>query len=265
VKVVIFCGGMGIRMGEATRTVPKPMIPVGSRPIVWHIMSWYASWGHTDFILCLGYLGDRIRDYFGVGGGAFSLNGDGPSFAGGADPSSWRVTFVDTGLHSLIGDRLKAVESLVAGDEMFLATYGDGLTDAPLDGMISTLEESGKTGLFMSVCPRIDYHLVKSDDDGVVRSVTHFRTADVRINGGFFVFRHGIFDVLRPGEELVDEPFARLIAKNELLGYRYDGFWEPMDTLKDKQKLEALAASGAPPWSARPGGHVQELRRAATG
>lgn len=252
-KVVIFCGGMGIRMGEATRKVPKPMIPVGTRPILWHIMNWYAGWGHTDFILCLGYLGDSVREYFGDGGYAFARNGDGPGVFtdGPAGPDSWRVTFVDTGVQALIGDRLRAVEPFLGSDESFLATYGDGLTDAPLDDMISTFDESGKTGLFMSVCPRVDYHLVKTSDDGVVEAVTHFAAADVRINGGFFVFRRTIFDVLRPGEELVNEPFARLIEKGELLAYRYDGFWEPMDTLKDKQKLDTLATTDRPPWAVR--------------
>lgn len=239
-------------MGEATREVPKPMIPVGSRPILWHIMNWYASWGHTDFILCLGYRGDRIREYFNNNGHTSAreaASGNGTALTRETTrPSDWQITFVDTGLDAVVGERLKAIEPFVAGDETFLATYGDGLTDAPLGDMISTLEESGKTGLFISVHPRIDYHLVEAGEDGVVTSVRPLANAEVRINGGFFVFRQGVFRVLGPGEELVGEPFARLIENRELLAYRYDGFWEPMDTLKDKQRLDVLAQDDVPPW-----------------
>jgi glucose-1-phosphate cytidylyltransferase len=228
-------------------------------------MNWYASWGHTDFILCLGYRGDRIREYFDNNGHASApeaASGNGtPLTCETAHPSNWQITFVDTGLDAVVGERLKAIEHFVAGDETFLATYGDGLTDAPLEDMISTLQESGRTGLFISVHPRIDYHLVEAGEDGVVTSVRPLARGDVRINGGFFVFRQGIFDVLGSGEELVGEPFARLIEKQELLAYRYDGFWEPMDTLKDKQRLDALAQDDLPPWeNARAGSNVRTLR-----
>jgi glucose-1-phosphate cytidylyltransferase len=160
----------------------------------------------------------------------------------------WRITFLDTGVRATIGERLKAAERHVGDDEVFLANYGDGLTDVPLDDMISTLEESGKTGLFISVRPRLDYHVVRADSGGLVRSIEPLREADVRINGGYFVFRRGIFDLIRPGEDLVAEPFGRLIERGELLAYPYDGFWEPMDTIKDKQKLDSLLEGGEPPW-----------------
>jgi glucose-1-phosphate cytidylyltransferase len=268
VKVVIFCGGMGVRMGEATQTIPKPMIQVGPKPILWHIMKWYASWGHTDFILCLGYKADRIKHYFltyhealgndfvlsngGNGSHQIELLGENPDEM---DVKNWRITFVDTGVHSVVGERLKVIEPYVADEPLFLATYGDGLTDAPLDDMIERIDESGKTGLFISVTPRVEYHVVDADEDGVVRSVEHLPKTDVRINGGFFVFRQGIFDVLGPGEDLVNEPFARLIAQEELLAYRYEGFWEPMDTMKDKQKLDALYEGGSAPWRIRTPAH----------
>ena len=165
-KVVVFCGGLGVRMGEATQTVPKPMIRVGSRPILWHIMKWYASWGHTDFILCLGYQSESIKDYFLNYNEA--LANDFVLTAGqvellGSDTDDWRVTFVDTGINTTLGERLKSVESHLAGESSFLVTYGDGLTDAPLDDMVRTLEESGKTGLFMAVRPPVEYHLVDAD------------------------------------------------------------------------------------------------------
>ncbi len=251
-KVVVFCGGLGVRMGEATQTVPKPMIRVGARPILWHIMKWYASWGHTDFILCLGYQSESIKDYFLNYNEA--LANDFVLTAGqvellGSDTDDWRVTFVDTGMNTTLGERLKSVESHLAGESTFLVTYGDGLTDAPLDQMVRTLEESGKTGLFMAVRPPVEYHLVDADTDGVVQGVHPFADADVWINGGFFVFRPGIFDVIETGDELVDSPFARLIERKELLAYRYEGFWEAMDTIKDKQKLDAIAETGRVPWT----------------
>jgi glucose-1-phosphate cytidylyltransferase len=231
-------------------------------------MKWYASWGHTDFILCLGYKADRIKQYFltyhealgndfvlsNGGGGSHhvELLGENPDET---DVKNWRITFVDTGIRSVVGERLKVIEPYVADEPLFLATYGDGLTDAPLDEMIATLDDSGKTGLFISVRPRVEYHVVDADDDGIVRSVEHLPNTDVRINGGFFVFRRGIFDVIKPGEDLVDEPFARLIEREELIAYRYEGFWEPMDTMKDKQKLDALYEGGAAPWRIRTPAH----------
>ena len=253
-KVVIFCGGMGVRMGEETQRIPKPMITVGERPILWHIMNWYASWGHADFVLCLGYKGERIKDYFLSYNEALSndfilSNGGRNVELFGKDISSWRIAFVDTGVHSTIGDRLSAVSSHLAGEEHFLATYGDGLTDAPLPDMIERLRLSGRTALFICVRPVYNAHVVHAREDGVVDSIEDMETADVWINGGFMVFRRNVFDFMHPGEELVVEPFRRMIEAGELLAYRYEGFWEPMDTIKDKQRLDALAESGNPPWA----------------
>jgi glucose-1-phosphate cytidylyltransferase len=257
VKVVIFCGGMGVRMGEATQKIPKPMIHVGSRPILWHIMKWYASWGHTDFILCLGFRSEIVKEFFlgyneALGNDFVLTAGDHQVDLLGRDMERWRITFVDTGLQAVVGERLKAVERFVADEPVFLATYGDGLTDVPLDDMIATLERTESTGLFISVRPRVEYHVVKAREDGVVMSVERLADADVWINGGFFVFRSKIFDVLEKGEDLVDQPFARLIEQGKLLAYRYEGFWEPMDTIKDKQKLDGLWESGEAPWSRTP-------------
>jgi glucose-1-phosphate cytidylyltransferase len=238
-------------MGEATQTVPKPMIRVGSRPILWHIMKWYASWGHTDFVLCLGYQAESIKDYFLNYNEALANDfvlraGDVELLA--SDTDDWRITFVDTGLNTTLGERLKAVQSHLDGQSMFLATYGDGLTDAPLDHMIETLGTSGKTGLFICVRPPVEYHLVHADPDGLVRSIQPLAEADVWINGGYFAFRSEIFDVIEPGDDLVYAPFARLIERGDLIAYRYTGFWEAMDTIKDKQKLDALVESGRVPW-----------------
>jgi glucose-1-phosphate cytidylyltransferase len=253
VKVVIFCGGFGVRMGDETQRIPKPMITVGNRPILWHIMKWYASWGHNDFVLCLGYKAESVKEYFLSYNEALSndfilSNGGRDVELLGSDISNWRITFVDTGTRSTIAERLLTVAPHLAEEDYFLATYGDGLTDAPLPDMVARLQSSGKTGLFLSVRPIYNAHVVHTNDDGVVLSVQDMEQAEVRINGGYFVFRRDFLDYINPGEEIVDEPFDRLIAREELIAYRYDGFWEPMDTIKDKQRLDALAESGEPPW-----------------
>jgi glucose-1-phosphate cytidylyltransferase len=252
-KVVIFCGGLGVRMGEAAQRVPKPMISVGNVPILFHVMRWYASWGHTEFILCLGYRGDEIKRWFlsyqeAIGNDFVMDGGSGRIDLLGRDMDGWRITFVDTGLNAPIGQRLKAVESLIGDDEVFLATYGDGLTDAPLSDMIERLRATDKTALFLSVQPRLSYHVTHTDDDGVVNEVESMENANIWINGGFFVFNRAIFDVIEPGEDLVEEPFTRLIHRGDLLAYRYRGFWAPMDTIKDKQMLDLLLESGNAPW-----------------
>ena len=253
-KVVIFCGGMGIRMGEATERIPKPMIPVGTRPILWHIMKWYASWGHKEFILCLGYQAEVVKEYFlsynEALGNDFVLVGKEVELLA-SDMDDWHITFLDTGVRATIGDRLLATRRYIGTDEIFLCTYGDGLTDAPLDQMIDRLVQSQKTGLFMSVRPRLSYHVVDSDEDGTVRSIETMASADVRINGGFLVLRQRIFDELRPGEDIMDEA-ARLARQGDMITYRYDGFWAPMDTMKDKQDLDAIVeiGNGDIPWLA---------------
>jgi glucose-1-phosphate cytidylyltransferase len=250
-KVVIFCGGMGVRMGEATQRIPKPMITVGSQPILWHIMKWYASWGHTDFILCLGYRAEIIKEYFlhyqEALANDFVLEGSDLHLLS-SDMDDWKITFLDTGQKATIAERLLMARPYVGDDELFLATYGDGLTDAPLGEMIDKLIASGKIGLLLSVRPRLSYHLVEADDDGTVRSIEDISKANVRINGGFFVFRPEIFDHLGGGGEDIMDDAARLASHGALHVYRHDGFWAPMDTIKDKQDLDALVESGHPPW-----------------
>jgi glucose-1-phosphate cytidylyltransferase len=250
-KVVLFCGGLGVRMGDETQRIPKPMITVGNRPILWHIMKYYAAWGHTDFILCLGYKAASIKEYFLSYNEAYSndfilSNGGRDVELLGSDISDWRITFADTGTQATIGERLLAVAPYLGDDPYFLATYSDGLTDAPLDAMIDRLVSSGRTALFLAVRPQFNAHVVDVDGEGGVRNIEDIQEADVWINGGFFVLRRDILDSIEPGEELVEEPFRRLIADDELIGYRYEGFWGPMDTMKDKQRLDALAENGAP-------------------
>jgi glucose-1-phosphate cytidylyltransferase len=255
VKVVIFCGGFGVRMGDETRRIPKPMIAVGGRPILWHIMHYYSMWGHDEFILCLGYKGEVVKQYFLSYNGAllndFVLDhsADGTKLELlSRDLDKWRITFVDTGLNATIGERLKAVESFIGDDDAFLATYGDGLTDAPLTHVIQTFQESGKKAMFLSVRPQFNAHIVTADPDGNVQSVEDLSRSHVRINGGFFVLKREVLDLIEPGDELVEETFARLIAEQQLVAYPYEGFFGAMDTIKDRQSLENLHESGAAPW-----------------
>ncbi len=241
-------------MQEAAPNIPKPMVPIGNRPILLDIMKYYAHFGHDDFILCLGHKGEVIKDYFLNYNEA--LANDFVLSRGGAhvellatDIAEWRITFVNTGLHSNIGQRLCAVQKHLAGEELFLATYGDAVTDAPLPRLVANFHERDKTGAFLCVRPTsYSFHTVALGDGQLVRGIQDVTQSEIWINGGFFIFRQEIFDYIEGGEELVDEPFRRLIERQQLIAYPYEGFWAPMDTLKDKHNLEALAATGHPPW-----------------
>ena len=252
-KVVVFCGGLGLRMGETSARIPKPMITIGDKPILWHIMSYYASFGITDFILCLGYKAEVIKEYFLNYNEALSndfvLRDGGRSIElFGRDIHHWSITFIDTGLRDLIGQRLKKIEPYLGEDEVFLATYGDGLTDAPLVDMIDTLRSGTDVGLFLASHPTYNFHVVNFDEDNRVQAMRDVTTMGLWINAGYFVFRREVLDYIQPDEDLVEEPFKRLIEENKLVAYPYDGFWAPMDTLKDKHVLEGLLDSGNAPW-----------------
>jgi glucose-1-phosphate cytidylyltransferase len=232
-KVVLFCGGLGLRIrGLAEAALPKPLVPIGNRPILWHVMRYYAHFGHRHFVLCLGYGGEAIRQYI----------------AGNPELGGWHVELVDTGLSASIGERLTAVRSYVVDDEVFLCNYADGLTDLHLPDLIAAFAASGKLAACLCVRPWLSYHFVRTEADGTVLSITEAEQIDHRINGGYFVLTPRIFDYFRDGEDLVAAPFRRLVDDGMLLGYRYDGFWRSMDTFKDKQALEDLAAGGAAPW-----------------
>jgi len=261
-KVVLFCGGLGLRLREYSDVIPKPMIPIGVRPILWHVMRYYAFFGHKEFILCLGYKSDAIKDYFlrysEAASNDFVLSDGGRSLELlSSDIEDWRITFVDTGMRASVGERLRAVRKHIGDDEMFLANYADTLTDAPLSTFVEDFSKRNTTAAFLAVRPRYTFHLVKLADGGQVTGIEHIRESDTRINGGNFIFRREIFDYIEPGEDLVNEPFHRLIERGELIAYRYDGFWAPMDTLQEKQDLERISEDGDPPWAvwrtARPG------------
>lgn len=253
-KVVLFCGGLGLRIRDAEDT-PKPMVHIGYRPILWHVMKYYAHFGHKDFILCLGYRGDVIKNYFlnynECASNDFVLSGGGKKLELlNSDIHDWRITFADTGIHSNIGMRLKAVQKYVEDEEEFLANYSDGLTDLDLSKQLEHFHQQGKIASFLCVRPNLSYHSVSlhGGNGNLVDGIHAINNGSIRINGGYFIFKRQIFDHIHDREELVLEPFERLIAKKQLIGYPYDGFWASMDTFKDKQHLESLCSTGVAPW-----------------
>ncbi len=253
-KVVLFCGGAGMRLRGYSEDVPKPMVTIGARPVLWHVMKYYAHFGHKEFILCLGYKASVIKNYFleyeeSVSNDfIFSQGGRKLEFMQ-RDIDDWKITFVDTGLNATIADRLRLIEPHLEGEEMFLANYSDGLTDFHLPQMIQEFTRRGSYACFLSVQPRSSsLDTVQAGEDGSVRAIKSMKDASIWVNGGFFVLRKEIFRYIKPHEELVYEPFQRLISEGKLWSPRYAGFWQCMDTFRDKQLLDEMEASGAPPW-----------------
>jgi glucose-1-phosphate cytidylyltransferase len=252
-KVVLFCGGLGMRLRDYSEAVPKPMVPVGYRPILWHVMRYYAHFGHRDFILCLGYKGDSIKQYFlkydeTISNDFVMSDGGRRIDLLASDIQDWKITFVDTGLHANIGTRLRAVRPFLEGEEMFLANYSDGVSDLPLPDMIADFRGRDAVACFAGVRPNHSFHLVSVEEGGRVNGIRHVKDIGMRINGGFFVFRSEIFDWIEEGEELVDAPFQRLAAAGKLRAYPHDGFWACMDTFKDKQLLDDIYTRGQVSW-----------------
>lgn len=252
-KVVLFCGGQGLRMRDFSEAIPKPMVNIGYRPILWHLMKYYAHYSHKEFILCLGYQGDAIKDYFlnydECVSNDFILSGGGKKVELiSKDIDDWKITFVDTGLNSNVGERLMKVRKYVEESPVFMANYADGLTDLPLTTLTDFFARQQKTACFLGVKPMASYHVVSMGSDGVVTEVRSTALSSGRINGGFFVLRNTIFDHMKEGEELVEQPFQRLIEKRELAAYSYDGFWACMDTFKEKRSLDELHTRGDAPW-----------------
>ena len=252
-KVVLFCGGLGLRLRDYADHVPKPMVPIGYRPILWHVMKYFAHFGHREFILCLGYRGDLIKQYFLdyneclSNDFVFSKGGKNLELAN-SDIHDWTITFADTGVRSNIGQRLLAVEQYVAAEEVFLANYTDGLTDLDLTSYLAYARQRDKIATFLSVKPNLSYHVAQTNDEGLVTSISELTQSGIRINAGLFVLKRDIFRYVLPGEELVIEPFRRLIGDRELAAYEYNGFFAAMDTFKDKQQLDDLYEGGQPPW-----------------
>ena len=252
-KVVLFCGGMGTRLRDHAGEIPKPMVKIGYRPILWHVMKYYAHFGHKDFILCLGYRADAIKEFFlnynECVSNDFTLSNGGKELhLKRNDIADWNITCVDTGLKSNIGTRLKAVQPYLDGDEYFLANYADGLTDLHLTDVVDDFKKSGKVGCFVCVKPSQSFSVVSLADGNRVKKIEYVQDTELSINGGYFVFKKEIFDYMKDGEELVVEPFQRLIREDLLMGYKYDKFWHCMDTFKEQQELNDMYERGEAPW-----------------
>lgn len=260
-KVVLFCGGQGMRLREYSEQIPKPMVPIGPRPILWHLMKYYAHFGHTDFVLCLGHGAAVVKEYFlkydETVSNDFVLSGGGRDvLLLSSDIGDWKITFVDTGLTATVGERLAVVRPHLEGEEVFLANYSDGLTDLHLPTYLDHALGSGMVASFLAVHSTQSFHVADVGADGLVRSIAPLSSSGLWINGGFFVLRQEIFSYLRPGEDLVAQPFGRLIAEGRLGAYTYAGFWTAMDTFKDRQALEVRYQREDAPW---------EVWKAATG
>ncbi|WP_216899623.1 glucose-1-phosphate cytidylyltransferase [Nocardia alni] len=251
-KVVLFCGGYGMRMrGDAADPVPKPMQLVGPRPLLWHVMRYYAHFGHTEFILCLGYGAAHIKNFFLTYQEAMSndfvIHGGRVQLLG-SDISDWTITFVDTGVESAIGERLRRVREHVADQPYFLANYADVLTDAPLDEMIDKCVAAQAGASMMIVPPQSSFHCVDVTATGAVERITPVAQLPIWENGGYFVLSQEVFDLLPPGGDLVEDACGALAAQGRLVGYQHLGFWKPADTFKERADLDAAYHAGRRPW-----------------
>ena len=240
-------------MRASEDSAPKPMTTIGERPVLWHVMRYYAYFGHTDFILCLGHGARAVKDYFlrydETASNDFTLSKGGSEIdLYGCDIADWRITFVDTGIETAIGERLRRVRKYLDDDDVFLANYGDVLTDAPMNEIIDQTLASDVVGSLLAVKPQDSFHVVGWMPTR--RSAASQPAADMnlRINGGYFVLRNEIFDYLNEGEDLVMDACRRAADVGKMLAIPYDGFWAPMDTLKERNALEVRHQTGNTPW-----------------
>lgn len=252
-KVVILAGGLGTRLSEETETRPKPMVEIGGRPVIWHIMKIYSKYGLTDFIVCLGYKGYVVKEFFSnyylhLADVTFDISNNTTTIhRGRAEP--WRVTLVDTGADTMTGGRLKRVRDYL-GDESFCLTYGDGVADIDINHLLAFHENHGRLATVTAVLPPARFGALDMATSGMVhgfREKPHGHSG--WINGGFFVFSSKVIDYISgDATSLEDEPLMRLAADGELCAYRHTGFWHAMDTLRDRRQLEGMWSSGSAPW-----------------
>ena len=249
-KVVLFCGGYGMRMRDGVSDAPKPMAMVGNRPLLWHVMRYYAHFGHRDFVLCLGYGAHRIKRYFLDYDETFS--NDFVLRDGGrevemltTDIADWNITFIDTGLNSPIGERLRRVRHLVEGEEMFLANYADVLTErAPGRHDRRGMQGSDAVAQLLAVPPQSAFHCMELGDDGRVTSITADQPMPIWENGGYFVLRPGIFDVIPENGDLVEDACGTLARRGQMLAYPYSGFWQPPTPSRSARRSRARTTAG---------------------
>lgn len=251
-KAVILAGGLGTRISEETHVIPKPMILIGGKPVLWHIMKIYSHYGINDFIICLGYKGYAIKEYFAN----YFLHTSDVTFnmrtnemevhQNHAEP--WRVTLVDTGENTMTGGRLKRVQPYVAG-ETFCFTYGDGLSDVNIDELISFHKEKGRWATVTSVQPPGRFGAIEKQEDRIVSFKEKPQGDGSWINGGYFILEPQIFELIEDDATVWEQqPIEGLASRGQLTAYTHNGFWHPMDTLRDKIKLEELWNSNSAPW-----------------
>jgi len=256
-KVIILCGGKGTRLREETEFRPKPMVPIGNRPILWHIMKTYAHYGHKEFILCLGYKGEIIKDYFrnylwNTCDTTFSLGRTSAiQFHDRHGEEDWTVTLADTGENSMTAFRVKQVERYIPRGEPFLLTYGDGLSTIDINASIEAHRASGKVCSISAVHPAGRFGALRIEDDGHIHEFTEKpQYEEAFINGGYMVCEHQMFDYLPldPAMMLERQPMDHLVRDKQLHAYRHEGFWQPMDTYQETQYLNKLWDAGEAPW-----------------
>lgn len=251
-KVVLLAGGLGTRMREETEFRPKPMVEIGGKPAIWHIMKTYATQGFDEFIICAGYKGEQIKNYFynyGVNNLDFSLRlGDKEHavFYGSHDEFSWKVTVVDTGQNSLTAERINRIRPYVEG-ERFLCTYGDGIANVNIQSLLETHELANKIATVTSTHPQSRFGVLEVNEENLVISFREKPISNEKISIGYFVFEPTIFDYLDDGP-LEDKPLQSLTANHELASFLHTGFWHPMDTQKELENLNQIWESGEIPW-----------------
>ena len=253
-RVIILAGGFGTRLSEETSVSPKPMLEIGGKPMLWHIMSIYASYGFKDFLVACGYKGEVIKQYFHSflvhNSDLFiNLKNGSCNVANSAVPD-WQIGVVDTGLNTLTGGRLLRLKNLI-GDQTFMVTYGDGLADVNIKSLVAFHRGHGKLATISAVSPIARFGRLELNGDRVAQFAEKRQTGEGWINGGFFVFEPGVLDYIDDDQtSLEGKPLENLAAESQLMAYRHRGFWHPMDTMRDKQYLESLWASGKAPWKA---------------
>ncbi len=251
-KVIILAGGFGTRLSEYTESMPKPMVPVGGKPILWHIMKTYAYFGNKDFYIALGYKAEMIKEYFLQ---YRTLNADFTVDLGTGDVTShqldevdWNVTLVDTGLHTMTGGRVKRLRSYI-GDETCLLTYGDGVADVNVDDLLRFHRSHGKMVTVTAVHPGARFGELRLDEDRVAMFREKPQVDQGWINGGFLVLEPEFFNLIKDDRMALEiDPMERAVAQGELMAYKHEGFWQCMDTERDRNLLEALWQSGEAPW-----------------
>ena len=253
-RVIILAGGFGTRLSEETSVSPKPMLEIGGKPMLWHIMSIYASHGFKDFLVACGYKGEVIKQYFHsflVHNSDLFINlKDGSCNVANSTVPDWQIGVVDTGLTTLTGGRLRRLKNLI-GDQTFMVTYGDGLADVNIKSLVAFHRGHGKLATISAVSPIARFGRLELNGDRVAQFAEKRQTGEGWINGGFFVFEPGVLDYIDDDQtSLEGKPLENLAAESQLMAYRHRGFWHPMDTMRDKQYLEALWASGNAPWKA---------------